>query len=65
MGEDEWAPFCDEYVPFHVDGLCLTLAAREEWGLAEWLVKSLGQTRTDEFLKLPIVSLASSTEKMY
>ncbi|KAG2750205.1 hypothetical protein P692DRAFT_20873162 [Suillus brevipes Sb2] len=38
MGEDEWAPFCDE----------------EEWGLAEWLVKSLGQTRTDEFLKLPI-----------
>ncbi|KAG2063264.1 hypothetical protein BDR04DRAFT_1038661, partial [Suillus decipiens] len=27
---------------------------REEWGLAEWLVKSLGQTRTDEFLKLPI-----------
>ncbi|KAG2118402.1 Zn-finger domain-containing protein [Suillus clintonianus] len=36
--EDEWAPFCDE----------------EEWGLAEWLVKSLGQTRTDEFLKLPI-----------
>ncbi|KAG2119847.1 uncharacterized protein F5147DRAFT_796049 [Suillus discolor] len=38
MGEDEWAPF----------------SAREEWGLAEWLVKSLGQTRTDEFLKLPI-----------
>ncbi|KAG1796666.1 uncharacterized protein HD556DRAFT_1431276 [Suillus plorans] len=37
-GEDEWAPFCD----------------KEEWGLAEWLVKSLGQTRTDEFLKLPI-----------
>ncbi|KAG1784333.1 uncharacterized protein HD556DRAFT_1446796 [Suillus plorans] len=38
MGEDEWAPFCDE----------------EEWGLAEWLVKSLGQTRTNDFLKLPI-----------
>ncbi|KAG2116893.1 hypothetical protein BD769DRAFT_1672750 [Suillus cothurnatus] len=38
MGEDKWAPFCD----------------KEEWGLAEWLVKSLGQTRTDEFLKLPI-----------
>ncbi|KAG1846303.1 hypothetical protein C8R48DRAFT_750604 [Suillus tomentosus] len=37
-GEDEWAPFCD----------------KEEWGLAEWLVKSLGQTGTDEFLKLPI-----------
>ncbi|KAG1830956.1 hypothetical protein DFJ58DRAFT_671498, partial [Suillus subalutaceus] len=27
---------------------------REDWGLAEWLVKSLGQTRMDEFLKLPI-----------
>ncbi|KAG1897031.1 uncharacterized protein F5891DRAFT_1130082 [Suillus fuscotomentosus] len=40
MGEDKWAPF---------DG-------GEEWGLAEWLVKNLGQTRTDEFLKLPIVS---------
>ncbi|KAG2030688.1 hypothetical protein BDR03DRAFT_935444 [Suillus americanus] len=38
MGEDKWAPFCDE----------------EEWGLAEWLVKSLGQTQTDEFLKLLI-----------
>jgi hypothetical protein len=63
MGEDEWAQFCDKYVPNHVYGLCLTLAAREEWGLAEWLVKSLGQTRTNEFLKLPIVSLASSTEK--
>ncbi|KAG1872173.1 hypothetical protein F4604DRAFT_1925769 [Suillus subluteus] len=37
-GEDEWAPFCNE----------------EEWGLAEWLVKSLRQTKTDEFLKLPI-----------
>ncbi|KAG2128635.1 uncharacterized protein EDB93DRAFT_1095927 [Suillus bovinus] len=54
MGEDEWAPFCDEYVPYCVYSLCLTLAAREEWGLAEWLVKSLGQTRTNEFLKLPI-----------
>ncbi|KAG1894285.1 uncharacterized protein F5891DRAFT_1131006 [Suillus fuscotomentosus] len=38
MGEDKWAPFNDG----------------EEWGLAEWLVKNLGQTRTDEFLKLPI-----------
>ncbi|KAG1890596.1 uncharacterized protein F5891DRAFT_1131630 [Suillus fuscotomentosus] len=38
MGKDKWAPF---------DG-------GEEWGLAEWLVKNLGQTRTDEFLKLPI-----------
>ncbi|KAG2157668.1 uncharacterized protein EDB93DRAFT_1246735 [Suillus bovinus] len=38
-GEDKWAPFGNE----------------EEWGLAEWLVKSLGQTKTDEFLKLPIM----------
>ncbi|KAG1815868.1 hypothetical protein EV424DRAFT_1626783 [Suillus variegatus] len=37
-GEDEWAPFCD----------------KEEWELAEWLIRSLGQTCTDEFLKLPI-----------
>ncbi|KAG1851594.1 hypothetical protein DFJ58DRAFT_661557, partial [Suillus subalutaceus] len=27
---------------------------REEWGLAQWLVQNLGQTWTDEFLKLPI-----------
>ncbi|KAG2096657.1 hypothetical protein BD769DRAFT_1631432 [Suillus cothurnatus] len=26
----------------------------EEWGLAQWLVKNLGQKQTDEFLKLPI-----------
>ncbi|KAG2338903.1 hypothetical protein BDR05DRAFT_1040661 [Suillus weaverae] len=39
MGEDQWAPFYDG----------------EEWGLAEWLVKSLGQTQTDDFLKLPIL----------
>ncbi|KAH9951170.1 hypothetical protein B0H21DRAFT_685589 [Amylocystis lapponica] len=34
----EYAPFADE----------------EEWGLAEWLIQNIGQTRTDEFLKLPI-----------
>ncbi|KAG1886255.1 hypothetical protein F4604DRAFT_1969781 [Suillus subluteus] len=36
--EDRWSPFEDA----------------EEWDLAEWLVKNLGQTCTDEFLKLPI-----------
>jgi hypothetical protein len=46
-GEDKWAPFCN----------------KEEWGLAEWLVKSLGQTRMDEILKLPIVSLGLMTIK--
>ncbi|KAG1781874.1 hypothetical protein EV702DRAFT_1184927 [Suillus placidus] len=39
-------PVCWQGLPIYV--------AREEWGLAEWLVKSLGQTRTDDFLKLPI-----------
>ncbi|KAG1833658.1 hypothetical protein DFJ58DRAFT_719411 [Suillus subalutaceus] len=39
-GEEPWAPFEDA----------------EEWGLAQWLVQNLGQTWTDEFLKLRIVS---------
>ncbi|KAG1734201.1 uncharacterized protein EDB91DRAFT_1250985 [Suillus paluster] len=47
-GQNEWAPFF----------------AREEWELAEWLIKSLGQTRTDEFLKLPIVSPVLTAEKL-
>ncbi|KIK78516.1 hypothetical protein PAXRUDRAFT_163836 [Paxillus rubicundulus Ve08.2h10] len=29
----------------------------DEWDLAAWMMKHLGQTRIDEFLKLPIVSL--------
>ncbi|KAG2066523.1 hypothetical protein BDR04DRAFT_1129984 [Suillus decipiens] len=33
----------------------LTFVTREEWELAEWLIRSLRQTRTDEFLKLPIL----------
>ncbi|KAG1803343.1 uncharacterized protein BJ212DRAFT_1487054 [Suillus subaureus] len=37
-GEDLWSPFEDA----------------EEWGLVQWVVKNLGQTQTDEFLKLPI-----------
>ncbi|KAG2082522.1 hypothetical protein BD769DRAFT_1305175, partial [Suillus cothurnatus] len=36
--KDQWLPFEDV----------------KEWDLAEWLVKNLGQTCTDEFLKLPI-----------
>lgn len=35
-----WDPFLDE----------------EEWNLAEWLIKGVGQNKIDEFLKLPIVS---------
>jgi hypothetical protein len=36
---NEWGPFKGE----------------DEWDLAEWLIKNLGQTQTDTFLKLPIV----------
>ena len=31
-------------------------ASRTEWGLAEWLMKNVGQKSTDEYLQLPIVS---------
>ncbi|KAG1829050.1 hypothetical protein DFJ58DRAFT_848827 [Suillus subalutaceus] len=57
-GEDEWAPFCDMYESCSVYQVHKKInfgPGREDWGLAEWLVKSLGQTRTDEFLKLPIM----------
>lgn len=35
----EWGPFEDE----------------NEWQLAEWLIKNVGQTQTDKFLKLKII----------
>ena len=31
-------------------------ASKEEWQLATWLMANVGQTSTDEYLKLPIVS---------
>lgn len=37
----EWSPFKDH----------------DEWGLTQWLMKNVGQTKIDEFLKLPVVSL--------
>ena len=40
LGKSEWAPF----------------ASQEEWDLAQWLMKSVGQNSIDKFLKLPIVS---------
>ena len=40
-GENEWAPFENQ----------------KEWDLAWWLIKNVGQTSIDEFLRLPIVSL--------
>jgi hypothetical protein len=39
-GEQRWAPFRDQ----------------EEWDLAQWLLKNVGQTKIDQFLKLDIVS---------
>ncbi|KAI9464313.1 hypothetical protein HD554DRAFT_2026458 [Boletus coccyginus] len=36
-----WAPFANE----------------EEWALAKWLVKNVGQNQTEEFLKLNIIQL--------
>jgi hypothetical protein len=39
--ESCWAPF----------------ASRDEWELAAWLMKNVGQKSTDEFLKLPFVSV--------
>ena len=39
QGLSVWSPFED----------------KEEWDLAEWLVKSVGKTAAEDFLKLPIV----------
>jgi hypothetical protein len=39
-GGSRWGPFEDE----------------DEWRLAEWLIRNVGQKQTDIFLKLPIVS---------
>jgi hypothetical protein len=39
-GGSRWGPFEDE----------------DEWRLAEWLIRNVGQKQTDVFLKLPIVS---------
>ena len=38
-------------------------ASRAEWGLAEWLMKNVGQGKTDEYLQLPIVSRQFCFEK--
>jgi hypothetical protein len=43
-GRSRWAPFEDE----------------DEWQLAEWLIRNVGQKQTDSFLKLPIVSFFQS-----
>lgn len=39
------------------EGICQwgPFDGEEEWELAEWLIKNVGQKQTDTFLKLPIV----------
>jgi hypothetical protein len=37
------------------------LEDEDDWQLAEWLVKNVGQNSIDEFLKLPVVSVKSSS----
>ena len=40
-GEEEWGPFASE----------------DEWQLAKWLIKNMGQNQANEFLKLNMVSV--------
>jgi len=40
-------------------GMYTPFADRDEWELAQWLVKNVNQRATEEFLKLPIVSVGS------
>jgi hypothetical protein len=44
-GTSQWGPF----------------NSKEEWELAEWLIRNVGQKQTDAFLKLSIVRLVSLT----
>jgi hypothetical protein len=44
-GGSRWGPFEDE----------------DEWQLAEWLIRNVGQKQTDRFLRLPIVSFSFCT----
>lgn len=47
MREQQQAEGLDDFAPF---------ASEDEWGMAEWLMKNVGQNKTEEFLKLPMVS---------
>lgn len=47
MQEQQEVEGLDEFVPF---------ASEDEWGMAGWLMKNVGQNKTEEFLKLPMVS---------
>lgn len=46
-GENKWAPFENE----------------NEWELAQWLIRNVGQMSINDFLKLPIVSLLAHSER--
>ena len=46
-GTSRWGPFEDE----------------DEWELAEWLIRNVGQKQTDAFLKLPIVRVFHSKSR--
>lgn len=46
QGESEWAPFQN----------------KNEWDLAQWLFKNVGQKSMDEFLKLPIASTSTHVQ---
>ena len=48
-GENGWAPFENQ----------------KEWDLAQWLMRNVGQKSIDEYLKLPIVSLATHLKLNY
>ncbi|KAF8885298.1 hypothetical protein BD779DRAFT_1611957 [Infundibulicybe gibba] len=48
-GTNQWDPF----------------ASQEEWELAVWLMKNVGQTSTDEFLKLPVMNLSFRNNRSF
>lgn len=48
-GKQPWEPF----------------ASKDEWQLATWLMANVGQTATDEYLKLPIVSKRILTHSLF
>ena len=54
MREQQEAEGLDDFAPF---------ASEDEWGMAEWLMKNVGQNKTEEFLKLPMVSTVYCSTK--
>jgi hypothetical protein len=46
-GDNEWAPFQNQ----------------KEWDLVQWLIKNVGHKSIDEYLKLPIASICTHTQR--